>query len=86
MLSCLGPVRFFATPWTVARQVPLPMEFSRQEYWNELPFHTLGDLHHPGIEPESPVSPTLAGEFFTTVPPGKPQSFEYICTTTGKLD
>ncbi len=49
------------------------MEFSRQEYWNELPFHTLGNLHHPGIEPESPVSPTLAGEFFTTVPPGKPK-------------
>jgi len=62
------------------------MEFSRQEYRNELPFHTLGDLPHPEIEPESPVSPTLAGEFFTTVPPGKPQSLEYICTTTGKLD
>ena len=27
-----------ATPWTVARQAPLSMEFSRQEYWSRLPF------------------------------------------------
>ena len=34
-LSC---VRLFATPWTVAHQAPLSMGFSRQEYWNGLPF------------------------------------------------
>jgi len=42
------------------------MEFSRQEYWNELPFLSPGDLPDPRIEPASPVSPTLAGGFFTT--------------------
>ena len=58
--------------WTVALQVPLSMEFSRQEYWIGLPFPTPGDLPDPGIEPVSPESPTLAGRVFTTVPPGKP--------------
>ena len=59
----------FAAPWTVARQAPLSMEFFRQEYWNELPFSTPGDLPDPGIEPESLA---LAGGFFTIVPLGKP--------------
>ena len=45
------------------------MEFSRQEYWSRLPFPSPGDLSDPGIEP---VSPALAGRFFTTEPPGKP--------------
>ena len=47
-LSC---VQLFATPWTVAYQVPSSMEFSRQEYWSGLPFPSLGDLPDPGIEP-----------------------------------
>ena len=59
------------TSSTVVHQVPLSMEFSRQEYWNGLPFPTPGDPPNPGIEPASPVSPALAGGFFTTVPPGK---------------
>ena len=50
---------FFATPWTVARQAPLSMEFSRQEYWSGLPFPPPGDPPSSGIEPESPVSPAL---------------------------
>ena len=57
------------TPWTAARQAPLSMKFSRQEYWSELPFPPPGDLPDPGIQPESPA---LAGGFFTTEPPGKP--------------
>ena len=61
-------VQLFATPWTVACQSPL--EFSRREYWHGLPFLPPGDLPDPGIEP---VSPALAGRFFTIVPPGKPQ-------------
>ena len=61
----------FATPWTVAHQAPLSMEFSRQEYWSGLPFPTSEDLPNSGIEPTSLASPALAGEFFTTVPPGK---------------
>ena len=63
-------VRLFATPWTGVHQAPLSMEFSRQEYWSGLPFPPPVDLPDPGIEP---VSPALAGGFFTTEPPGKPQ-------------
>ena len=60
------------TPWTVACQAPLSMEFSRQEYWSGLPFPTPGDIPDLGIEPTSPVDPALAGQFFTAVPPEKP--------------
>ena len=42
---------------------------SRQEYWNGLPFPSPGDLPDLGIKP---MSPALAGGFFTTEPPGKP--------------
>ena len=56
------------TPWTVARQAPLSMEFSRQEYWSGLLFPSPGDLPDPGIESVSPESPALAGRFFTIVP------------------
>ena len=49
-----------ATPWTVACQTSLSMEFSRQEYWSGLPFPT------PGIESESFVSPALVGRFLTS--------------------
>ena len=68
-------VQLFATPWTVACQVPLFMGFPRQEYWSVVPFPSPGDLSHPGIEP---VSPALAGRFFTTEPPGKPSSTTYV--------
>ena len=43
------------TPWIAARQVALSMGFSRQEYWNGLPFPSSGDLPNPGIEPGSPA-------------------------------
>ena len=49
--------------------------FFRQEYWKGLPFPSPGDLPNPEIEPPSPVSPALAGRFFTTEPPGKPRAF-----------
>ena len=63
VLSCFSGVCPFATVWTVASQAPLPIGFSRQEYWSgDLP---PGDLPDPGIEPQSLVSPALAGEFFT---------------------
>ena len=61
------------TPW--AYQVPLSMEFSQQEYWNELPFPPPGNLPNSGIECGPLESPALAGGFFTTEPPGKP----YYC-------
>ena len=46
MLSRFSHVWLFATPWTVARQAPLSMEFSRQECWSELPCPPPGDLPH----------------------------------------
>ena len=60
-------VRLFATPWTVACQAPLPMEFFRQEYWSGLPFPPPRDLPDPGVKPTSLVSLALAGRFLTTV-------------------
>ena len=45
----------FATPWTVAHQVPLSMGFSRQEYWGGLPFPSQGDLPDAGIKPTAPA-------------------------------
>ena len=60
------------TPWTVAHQAPLSMEFSRQENWSGLTFPSPGYLPDPGIKPKSSTSPALAGRFFTTEPPGKP--------------
>ena len=59
------------TPWTVPHQAPLSLGFSRQEYWSRLTFPPPGDLLDPGIEP---MSPALAGEFFTTEPLEKPYS------------
>ena len=61
-----------ATPGTAAHQAPLSTGFFRQESWSGLPFPTPGDLPDPGIEPKSPVSPALAGRFFTTAPPATP--------------
>ena len=78
-LSC---VPLFVTPWTVAYQAPPSMGFSRQEYWSGLPFPSLGDLPHPGIEPRSPA---LQADGLPSEPPGKPYSFRirinFVVTT-----
>ena len=65
----LSRVRLFVTPWTVARQDPLSMGFSMQEYRIGLLFPSPGDLTDLRTEP---MSPALADRFFTTEPPGKP--------------
>ena len=81
----LSRVQFFETLWTVTLQAPLTMEFSKQEYWSELPFLTPGDLPDPGIEPTSLESPALADRYFTTVPPGKPSShLHYLIFSANK--
>ena len=49
----LSRVWLFATPWTAARQAPLCMGFSRQEYWSGLPCPPPGNLPNPGIESRS---------------------------------
>ena len=64
-----------ATLWPVACQIPLSMGFPREEYWSRWPFPPPRDLLDPGIEPTSPVSPALAGGFFTTKAPGQTQSY-----------
>ena len=68
-VKSLSLVWLFATPWTVAYQAPLPLEFSRREYWSGLPFPFPGDLPNPGIEP---WSPGLQADALLSEPPGKP--------------
>ena len=68
----LSYIQHFVILWTVAHQAPLSTEFSREKYWNVLPFPTQGDLPDPRIEPVSLVSLALAGGFFNTASLGKP--------------
>ena len=65
LLSC---VCLFETPWTVASQAPLSIEFSRQEYCSGLPFPSSTDLSSPGIEPGSPE---LQADSLPSEPPGQ---------------
>ena len=67
-----------AIPWTVAHLALQSMGVSRQESWSGLPSFSPGHLPDPGIKPASLTSPALAGEFFTTVPPGKPYSMSPV--------
>ena len=58
----------FVTQWTIAHQAPLPMGFSRQEYWSGLPLPSPGDLPNTGIEPWSSALQAVSfivGRFFT---------------------
>ena len=57
-----------------AHQATQSVRFLRQEFWSELPFPPPGDLPDSGIKP---VTPALAGEFFTTEPPEKPNYIIY---------
>ena len=68
LLSC---VQLLMTPWTTARQAPLPVELSRQEYHSGLPLTSPGDLPNTGIETIFLESLALAGGFFTTLSAGK---------------
>ena len=49
VVESFSHVSLFAIPCTIARQAPLSMGFSRQEYWSGLPFPSPGDLPGPGI-------------------------------------
>ena len=57
------------TPWNIAHQAPLSMEFFRQEYWSRLPFPSPGDLLDPGIKSRSPA---LQADSLLSESPGKP--------------
>ena len=63
-VQSLNHIQLFVTPWTVACQAPLSVEFSRQEYWSGLQYPPPGDLPNPGIELMSLLSLALAGGFF----------------------
>ena len=65
----LSHIRLFETPGTVARQAPLSMGISRQEYWSGVPLSSPGDLPDAGVKP---ASSALAGGFFTPRAPGEP--------------
>ena len=66
MCACVfSRVQLFTTLWPVAHQASVSMGFARRECWNGLLFRPLGHLS------TSPVSPALAGRFFTTEPPVK---------------
>ena len=60
------------TPWTVAHQAPLSMQFSRSEYWSGLPITPPGDHPEPETEPSSPVPSALQVDYLPTEPLGKP--------------
>ena len=64
----LSHAKLFVTPWTVAHQALLSMEFSRQEYWGGLPFPPPGDLPDQGIKPGSPA---LQANSLLSEPQGK---------------
>ena len=69
-LSC---VQLFAIPWTVARQAPLSMGFSRQEYWSGSPLPSPGDLPDQGVESKLPGSPP-----FSAAPGEVPWNGQYV--------
>ena len=71
VLSHFSRVRL-CNPMTVAHEAPLSMEFSRQEYWSELPFSSPGELPDPGIKPTSPASPALQADALTLSHQGNP--------------
>ena len=76
VLAC-SVIQLFSTPWTVARQAPLSLEFFRQEYWSGLPFPS------PGIKPPAPTSPAFQVDSLPAEPQGKslllPLIFLYSC-------
>ena len=72
-------VQLFATLWTVARQAPLSMGFSRQEHWSGLPCPPPEDLPSPGIKPTSFTSPVFAGRFFTSGATWEAQNVPCCC-------
>ena len=72
--SCFSHAQLFATLCTVARQVPLSVGFSRQEYWSGLPCPPPGDLPDSGVDPTSPVAPALLVDSLPVSHQGSPSS------------
>ena len=75
MLSSFSLVWLFGTLWTIACQAPLPMGFSRQEYWSGLLCPPPGDLSDPRIEPASPLALALQAASLPLSHRGGPSKF-----------
>ena len=71
----LSRIQFFATPRTVTYEALPSMGFSRQKYWNGLPFPSPGDLPNSGIEP---TSPSLQADALPSELPRKPKKRQII--------
>ena len=84
VVPSLSHVQSFATPWTVARQAPLSMAFSRQEYCSGFPCPSPEDLPNPGIEPL--MSPAPVGGFFTTSATWEALATSVSAINSGVLD
>ena len=77
-LSCFSRVQLFVTPWTIARQAPLSIGFSRQEYWvgyqglfptRGVILHILGLLHwQAGSSPPAPSGKPFKSDTLTVTP------------------
>ena len=68
-------VWLLVTTWTIVRQVPLSIEFSKQECWTGQPFPPPGDFPYPGIKPGSLA---LKADSLPSEPPGKPHICIYL--------
>ena len=79
----LSHVQLFVTPWAAACQAPLSMGFSKQEYWNWVPFSTPENLLDSGIKPLFLVSPALTDDSLPLVPPEKHQT--RLCTKSNAV-
>ena len=82
LCSVLSWVQLWGTVWTVARQAPLSMGFSRQAYWSGLPCLPPGDFPNPGSESRYPA---LQADSLPSEPPGKPKTgtfFPYLGNIT----
>ena len=77
-LCSLSHVHLFATPWTVACWVPLPMGVSRQEYWSGWPYPSPEDLPNPGNP--GILHFGIPGRFFSTEPPGESHTYTLMDT------
>ena len=74
------------TPWTLALQAPLSMDFSRQEHWSGSPFSPPGDLCNPGIEPMSPAFPAQQEDSLPLKPLGLPSSWKVYLSTSNLFE
>ena len=61
LLSLFSRVQLLTTPWTQANQIPLPMGFSKQEYWSRLPYPSPRDLLNSRVKTMHQIKVTQLG-------------------------